>query len=221
MHMLHVAAQAMLDAAEEGPEAVAAAGAEVIARSDRHYFGQRLRREHLILVSVNTPNAHEATEEAKGFDPPGYDVSDEAVALARRAVFRRRLTDGDIGLERFDLARPEERRHAIEILQALIGADATEGDGKVWLFVHGGMNASGSSGPDAVAYIHSFRNEVAEADVDVSRVRYLSRPHVRIGGGDLPRKLDAAARRMRNHDLPLNLAIGTGLLAHLFEQLER
>ncbi len=220
VHMLAADAQAMLDVAAEGADAVANAGADRISRSDILYFGERLRREHIIPISVENPNAHEQRDEDKGLRPFGYDVSDEAVGMVRRAIYQRRLDDGDIAIERYHIGRPEERQRAIAVLRELVGTDLP-GEHRVWLWVHGGLDARGIRGRDATPYIGGFRAEVASHGVNMERVRFLSKPHVPIGGRNLAAQLDANARRFRGIELPLSLNIGSNLLHRLFTELER
>lgn len=217
--MLAADARAMIEAAPEGPEAVARAGAERISRSDRRYFGERVRREHIILVAVENPNLHEVRDENKGLEVFGRTLPEEAVDLARRSIYARRLRDGDIAIERYHLGRPEERRRAIGVLRELVGRGSA-GEHRVWVWVHGGLDARGIRGRDATPYIGGFRAEVAGAGIATDRVRYLSKPHVPIGGRGMARQLDAAARRFRQLDLPLSLNIGTPLLRRLLAELE-
>lgn len=218
--MLAADARAMIAAAPDGPEAVARAGAERISLSDRRYFGERVRREHIILVSVENPNAHEVRDENKGLEVYGRRLPPEAIDLARRAIYARRLQDGDIAIERYHLGQPEERRRAIGVLRELVGP-AAPGSHRVWVSVHGGLDARGARGTDATPYIGGFRAEVAGAGVDMARVRYVSKPHVPIGGRGMARQLDAAARRFRQLGLPLTLNIGTPLLRRLIDELDR
>ena len=222
VRMLSADAQAMIDAAARGPEAVADAGAERISISDRRYFGERLRREHIILISVENPNRHEMVEEAKGLTVAGRDLPEEAVLLARNAIYRRRLADGPLAVERYDLTRRPERARAIALLEAIIPehGEAVPGENRLWLWVHGGLDGSGVSGRDATGQIQSFRAEVAEANVDVDRVDYLSKPHVRIGGTYVSAQLDRAARRFAQLDLPLSLGVGSAFLESIFQELE-
>lgn len=216
MAMLAEQAAAMCDAAGEGPEAVAAAGAEAISLSDRHYFGERLRRENIILVTVENPTLHERVDEAKGFRPPRGTISDEAIALSVDALFRRRLADGDIGIERVDLNRMSERRHAVALLERLI-PEGAPGDSQVWLYVHGGLQSNAIE--DALNHMYGFRLQLEGGDVNLSRLQLFARPPVPIGGSDLARQLWLSSRRFRNHDLPMSLNLGSGLLERLFEDL--
>ena len=215
-------AQAMIDAAADGPEAVAAAGAERISLSDRRYFGERLRREHMILISVENPNRHEIVEEAKGLTAHGRELPAEAIAIARRAIYRRRLADGDLAVERYDLTRRDERQRAIRLLETIIPreGEAVPGEARLWLWVHGGLDARGVGGRDAAPFIERFRGEVADANVDIHRLDYLSKPHVRIGGQHVAAQLDAMARRYQGLDLPLSLNVGSRFLERLFVELE-
>ncbi|MEM9071993.1 MAG: hypothetical protein AAGE52_26035 [Myxococcota bacterium] len=218
VQMLAADARAMVDAAAEGAQAVADAGAERISLSDRRYFGERLRREHVILIAVENPNLHEQRDEAKGLGVYGQDIANEAIAMARQAIFRRRLLDGDLAIERYHLGRSEERRRAIDVLEELL-PEGSRGH-EVWLWVHGGLDARGIRGTDATAHIQQFRAEVGNAAIESERLRYLSKPHVPIGGRNLASKLDLASRRFRQLDLPLSLNIRTGLLERLIEELE-
>lgn len=214
--MLARQSQAMCDAAGEGPEAVAAAGAEAISFSDRLYFGERLRRENIILVTVENPTLHERVDEAKGFRPPRGTLSDEAIDTAVDALYRRRLADGDVGIERVDLNRMSERRHAVALLERLIPKE-DPGDSQIWLYVHGGLR--GSAIEDALSHMYGFRLQLEAGNVNLSRLRLFARPPVPIGGSDLARQLWLGSRRFRNHDLPMSLNLGSGLLTRLFEEL--
>lgn len=214
--MLAQQSRAMCDAAGEGAEAVAAAGAEAISFSDRLYFGERLRRENIILVTVENPTLHERVDEAKGFRPPRGTLSDEAIATAVDALYRRRLLDGDVGLERVDLNRMSERRHAVALLERLI-PEEDPGDSQLWLYVHGGLR--GSAIEDALSHMYGFRLQLEAGNVNLSRLRLFARPPVPIGGSDLARQLWLGSRRFRNHDLPMSLNLGSGLLVRLFEEL--
>ncbi|MFT5354698.1 MAG: hypothetical protein ACI9KE_001906 [Polyangiales bacterium] len=214
--MLAEQSRAMCDAAAEGPVAVAAAGAEAISLSDRRYFGERLRRENIILVTVENPTLHERVDEAKGFRPPRGTLSDEAVATAVNALYRRRLEDGDVGIERVDVNRMSERRHAVDLLERLIPEEAP-GESQIWLYVHGGMR--GSAIDDALSHMYGFRLQLEAGNVNLSRLRVFARPPVPIGGSDLARQLWLSSRRFRNHDLPMSLNLGSGLLSRLFEEL--
>ena len=217
--MLAADARAMVAVQDEGANAVARVGASRIVASDARYFGERLRREKIILVAVENPNRQEQRDEMKGFTLHGRDLGAEAVQIARWAILSARLAQGDIGLERYHLGRPDERRRAIAVLSELIPLQGDPG-GTVWLYVHGGMDASGVRGTDAAEFIHPFRQEMSTAGIDTRRLQLLNKPHTPIGGSDMALKLDVAARRSRIRELPLNLAIGTDLVARLIREIE-
>ncbi len=227
VHMLHLAAQQMLDAAPQGPEAVARAGAEAIADSDERYFGRRLRREKIIVVTVEHPTVHERIDEGKGFRVRGREISDEAVVMVRQALYRRRLAAGDLALQRYNLSRDEDRARAIALLEALIPErgdnQAPVDGGVVWLWVNGGQEGRGRRRRqrDATPFIGGFRQQVTAANVDMNRVRFFSEPHVPIGGLHLALKFDTAARRFSGFSLPLSLNIGSALTGRLMEENER
>lgn len=219
VHMLAADARAMVNAQDEGANAVARVGAARIVESDARYFGQRLRREHVILVAVENPNRQEMRDEMKGLALHGRELGPEAVQIARWAILSARLAQGDIGLERYHLGRPEERRRAIGVLSELVPLQGDPG-GTVWVYVHGGMDASGVRGTDAAEFIHPFRQEMNAAGIDTRRVQLMNKPHTPIGGSEMAIKLDVATRRSRIRELPLNLAIGTGLVDRLIREIE-
>jgi len=208
LRMLAADTASLFAASSEGAEATARMGAERIAASDRRYFTPRARRERIIVITVENPNRHEVVDEGKGFVPTGGAVAERAISLARNAVLRRRLADGDLALERYDLRQRAERVRAIGLLEALIpriSSRSTEATSLVWLWVNGTLDATGVRGEDATAHIAGFRREVAEADIDVSRLRFLSKPDV-----ELPRpvRLEALrheAARFESLGLPLSL----------------
>ncbi|MEM7605560.1 MAG: hypothetical protein AAF411_09390 [Myxococcota bacterium] len=214
--MLAAGAATMVVAAGEGADAVARAGAEAIAESDVRYFGRRLRREHVVLVGVQNPTLHERVDEAKGFRPPRLDLDDASVETATRAVLRERLRHGDIGIERVDIGRRSERRAMIALLESLI-PHGESGDSQVWLYVHGGMR--GNAIEDVLPRIYGFGLQLEAANIERSRLRVFPRPPVPIGGDELALRLFQASRRFRNHDLPLALNLGSGILSRLFEEL--
>lgn len=224
VHMLAADAEAMIDMASRGPEAVARAGAERISLSDRRYFGERLRREHVILVMAEHPAAFEVRDEGRGLLVWGRDIPTEAVDMARRAIYRRRLRDGDIAIERYDLSDTDDRERAINVLEELIperGEGVDPRGAHVWLWINGGLNRRLSGGRSAFLFVPEYRGEIQAANIARRRLRLLSKPDVRIGGRNLALKLDHHARRFRDHDLPLALNLSTPLLSRLIDENER
>ena len=108
------------------------------------------------------------------------------------------------------------RRHAVALLERLI-PEEDPGDSQLWLYVHGGLR--GSAIEDALSHMYGFRLQLEAGNVNLSRLRLFARPPVPIGGSDLARQLWLGSRRFRNHDLPMSLNLGSGLLVRLFEEL--
>ncbi|MEL6741924.1 MAG: hypothetical protein AAFP26_14865, partial [Planctomycetota bacterium] len=108
-------ARAMATASAQGPRAVAEAGAAWIAASDVTYFGAALRAR-VIPIFVENPNEHEARDEGKGMAVWGMSLDAKAVALARDVVYARRLEDGPLGIERYDLREQAEQERARVLL---------------------------------------------------------------------------------------------------------
>lgn len=211
-------AEAMIQASPGGPLAMAEAGAERIAASDRRYFGAELRRDRIIPIFVENPSAHEIRE-GKGMAVRGRkDIPGELVQLARNTIYARRLRDGDMAVERYDISKPRERKRAIELLEALIPLGAEPG-ANVWLWVTGPLKKPGTfSGEDATTYIGTFRVEAQKANIDLSRLRYVSKPDCRLPSG--PGRKEAfedAVDRYRKLDLPLGLNVGSGALRLLMQ----
>ncbi len=210
--------QAMVDVADQGAEAVAAAGAERIAMSDLQYFGTRVRREHMILIMTDNPSIHELRDEGRGFDVYGRDLTEEAIEMARRAVIQRRMRDGDVAIERYNISLGPERRRSIRTLTRLL--DGAPREATLWLFAHGGIDPDGGGQRDAFPFANGYRSELEEAGLR-DRVRLVSVPAVPIGGRGLHERLHEASRRYRAVRLPLHLNLGTPLTKRLLDRLQR
>ncbi|MGH1340427.1 MAG: hypothetical protein ACRBN8_02660 [Nannocystales bacterium] len=197
-----VAAQAMVLAQVQGPSAVATAGAAWISASDRNYFGIELR-ERTIPIFVENPNEHEARDEGKGMGVWGNVLPPEAVVLARNVVYARRLLDGPLGVERYDLRHESERLRAITLLETLVPSGSS--GHPVWLWVNGGSDGHGKGEP-ATPYIDAFSAALRAADVETSRVVLLSKPSAR------PKSkawLDAVAGEARALGVPASIQLNT------------
>jgi hypothetical protein len=219
MRALADQAHAMIVVAPRGMEAVAEAGAEAISALDRAYFTPDLRRSAVIPIGVENPNQHEIEDEGKGLIPFGVELPTQAVALARAAIYRRRLRDGDLAVERYDLSQPSDRRRALSLLELLIparGAGATTEGTRVWLWVNGPLDETNTHGvgEDATAYIAAFREEISRANINTGRLTLVSKPHVVIprSGPASGRALAEAADRFRGMELPLSVNLSTGAL---------
>jgi hypothetical protein len=207
----------MVRVQKHGADAVAAAGASRIARSDRRYFGGRRRRERVVLIAVENPTRTEVVREAKGAYVRGRpDIPAAIVERAHDAVYRRRLADGDLALERYDVTRTDDRRRAIRVLEAIVPRDRPSAGGVVWLWIVGSAGPFASTfaaPPDAVA---TLRRELADANVDLSRVRLLPRPALELPAGSSRRSVfedhvDACSAQ----DLPCGVRIDSRELAAL------
>ncbi len=214
--MLAADAAAMARVSAQGPDAVARAGADRIAASDVAYFGADVRRAHVIPIFVENPTRHEYEDEGKGMSIAGRDdVTAGAITRARDAVYRRRLRDGDIALERYDLSRASERARAVRVLEAIVPPGAPSG-GVVWLWVNGGLEPDGTRGHDATPYVAAFRAELASAAIDPARVRLFGKPSVTLPNGPGRRaELEAAIDRYHALDLPVSVNLDTRALRAL------
>ena len=210
------AARALAAAAPGGPEAVAQVGAELVSAGDIRYVGASLRYHKLVPILVENPVRLEMVEEGKGFVPPGKTFPDELVALVRRALLRRRLRDGDIAIERYDLSVPADRARAIAVLGEVIPAGDAPAGGKVWLWVTGRLDPSGHTGESAARYLEAFVAELARAPIEHARLRVLGKPDFVPPAG--PERAAALAREAawyRHRDLPLAVGLTTGELRAL------
>jgi hypothetical protein len=232
VHALAQETRPLLDAAAAGPEAVAMAGAEQIARSDVHYFGESLRYHRVIPILVEHPQNREAVEEGKGFTVVDRTFPPELVRMVRRTVLSRRLLDGDIALERYDLTVPAERAHAIDVLADLIPASDAAGSAapgsaklpaaadvsrpRVWLWVTGRLVPGGHTGESAARYLEGFMAELARAPIDHSRLRVLGKPSFDLPAGrGAAEALEREATWYRKRNLPLAVSVTTGPLRAL------
>jgi hypothetical protein len=215
MRSLAAAAQAMIDAAPHGPEAVARTGAEWIAASDRSYFGVELRRTKIIPIFVENPNEHEARDEGKGLGVWGRELPEQAIALTREHVYARRLSDGDLALERYDLRHTSEQARAIALLETLLPPGSSGHD--VWVWVNGGSDGHGSGDP-AVPYIADFQAQLEAAEIELSRVVLLSKPSIQPWGDDAKQVFEAEVDRHAALGIPLSAQLSTAQLERLIAQ---
>ena len=216
IRMLAEDAKALVDAMGRGAEAVAQVGAERIAQSDLRYFGRRLREENIILVSVENPTIHEVRDEHKGFRSYYRDLSDEAILIAKRAVYRRRLEDGPIALERYNCAERSDRDRAVAILQEIVPSGSRGHD--VWVWINGGLDSRLVTGESGAPHAWKIREAVERAPIEASRVRYLSKPHERFRGDDIPRAFFLQARRYQRLELAMPVVYRTRFVRRLIQE---
>jgi len=195
---------AMIGAASGGIEAVAAAGAERIAASDRRYFGAALRYHRVVPIFVENPNRKEFVDEGKGMTVAGRDIPEHLVELARDAVYLRRLRDGDLAVERYDLSVAAERARAIKVLEALLPQGEASPSTTLWLWVTGRLDPHRKAeGENATRYLASFRRQLEGAAFDRGRLRIVSKPAAEPPTG--PGRAQAFRREAqwyRHRDLP-------------------
>ena len=207
-------ARHLLRAAPDGAEAIARAGAARIAMSDREYFGERLRHDRVIVLSVENPSEHEREDENKGFSIWGRDVPAEALRLTRDAVLRARLDDGALALERYDLTIEADRRRAIEVLEAIVPAGSR--GHRVWLWVGGGLIEGTERVTDVSHLLPAFRRELAAASIAHDRVTVFNRPSFRLRGH--ADEFEPTVDRFREMGLPLSVNAGSGALHRIFRE---
>ncbi|MEM9456880.1 MAG: hypothetical protein AAGF11_22065 [Myxococcota bacterium] len=204
------AAERLRQAAPGGPEAVAREGAEIITSSDREYFGARVRHEHVIPLFVENPSEHEIVDEGKGLVVHGRSLDPAAVALTRRAIYQRRLQDGAMALERYDITQPAEVQRAIEVLEMLV----PEGSGRghhVYVWVGGPLVAGTERVRDVYDQLPQFVTALDEANIEMSRVTVFGRPAFQSRGKN-KQDLEAQVQRARAQGVLYGVNMITGAL---------
>lgn len=188
LRQLAAYAAALADAAAEGPDAVARRGAELVAESDRRYFG-KLRSKVIPVLMAGS--------------------GDEVTEHARAAILRARLRDGDAAIERYDVSDPDERGRVTELLRDALTSGASSPGSTLWLLVSGPRAADEEDAwESAAAYLDGFRDEVAAAGIDASRLRYLDWSDVSLPEGD---ERGPALRRIAQERSVSGLAFSTDL----------
>jgi hypothetical protein len=216
--------RAMMAVAAHGPDAVALVGARRIAASDRRYFGDALRFHRVVPIFVENPNTKELQSEGKGMVPPPYarrpTMDAKAIVLARDAVYRRRLRDGDLAIERYDLSVPAEQDRAIALLEALIPAAEPAEGGKLWLWVTGRLDPHRKAeGENAVKYLPAFRKRIAGAALAHDRLEIVSKPSTDIPPGPGRAKaFQGDARWYRHRALPYSVRLTATDLSRILAQ---
>lgn len=193
---------AMRAATAWGAQAVIDAGAARIAASDRRYFGPKVRREHIIPIFVENPDAKERRE-GKGSAPGDRELDEALVRRVTHTIYRRRLIDGDLAVERYDLSRPAQRARAVALLEALLPPEeAGPGQARVWLWVTGRLDPERKlRGEGPLRYLPELRREIEAADIDTSRLELFGKPTVVIPTrGPAAERRAALERAVREHE---------------------
>ena len=193
--------------------AVARIGAEISCQSDCRYFTTHGRRR-VIPITVTNPSLHEVGE-GKGFIAPEHvDLhgASEIAKLVSKELLQRRLNDGDIAIERYDISRSSERSKAIQILEDLIPIHRKSAiESRIWLWVNGPLKQDRKlQGTDATRWVPEFQHEIQAASIDHGRLRLVSKPSVDLPKGPSRKDaLDRAIIRFKQMDLPLSLNMRT------------
>ncbi len=155
-------------------------GADRISSGDRAYFTPELRRRKVIPILVENPLPYEIRE-GKGIIDPGRPISPSDYRELITRICRTRLRDGDIALERYDLSNSRDIERALELLEWII-PKGDEGASAVWLWVTGRLSDDSSlKGENALEYVPSFLEKVAQRRIESDRVRLLLKPAVSPG----------------------------------------
>ena len=183
---------------------VIATGAERIAWGDREYFGEKLRAEVFIPIFVENPDEHERGE-GKGLEWSGAGeiwrsgsaqdraMLQEVLGEARQRIYGRRLQDGPMALERYDLSSQEERARLVAILRELAPASSPPPHA-LWIWVTGRLDAGAKlKGESALRYLADFKAELSENEIALHRVEWLSKPAMHVAKKDRAR-LEALQR---------------------------
>lgn len=210
VHTLAAAGERLRTAAAQGPEAVAREGAEIIAGSDRAYFGDGIRHDHVIPLFVENPSEHEVVDEGKGLTVHGRTLDPAAIALTRREVYRRRLQDGAMAIERYDITNEADVARALAVLQELVPAGSGRGH-LVYVWVGGPL----IEGTERVADVHdrmpTFVAALDGAPIERSRVVVFARPVFQAKGKGRT-ELEAAITRARTQGVLYGVNMISGAL---------
>ncbi len=207
----------LVDAAHLGPQVIMRVGAERISLADCTYFGTEIRRKHIIPIFVENPTLKEQSE-GKGAYPPGRWTDPQIAKQATQIIYRRRLRDGDIAIERYDLSTASERKRAITLLEGLIPI-GEELPTIVWLWVTGPLDSNGKlSGQNALPWISTFRKELVRSNVDGRRIVLLSKPSTFIPSGPQRKSVfEAQVDLFSQQHLPMSINLSTHGLLQLLE----
>ncbi len=203
-----------------GVDAVAQIGAEISSQSDRAYFTPELRSK-FIPISVTNPRPKEI-EEGKGVLAPEHATSLQASEIGRvvsTSLLRRRLEDGDIAIERYDISQSKERALAIKILEDLIPAHSKTGKSSLWLWVNGPLDPTQKlRGEDATKWLAEFQIELQRARIDHARLQIFSKPSVDLpSGAHRKEALERALARSKRMDIPLSLNMRSEAFRNVFK----
>ncbi len=175
-------AKELAQASKLGATQVLQVGSELISKSDCNYFGTSVRQNHIIPIFVENPNVKEKSE-GKGTAPPHLDIPTSFIDGCTKTIYKRRLEDGDIAIERYDLSDSADCARATSLLEALV-PNREEGTTKVWVWVTGPLNAKEKlMGQDAMRWIDQFKAHLETRNINMQRVALFSKPSITLPSG--------------------------------------
>ncbi len=199
-------AEALLAKRSDGVDAVLEEGAAIISEGDLRYFGADLRRDSFIPILVANPGAAELAE-GKGAAVAGLDVAEAELDDLMVAILRRRLLDGDVAVERYDLSTERDQLRAVAMLEALIPAGEPSG-ATVWLWVNGRLDPERKlRGEGPLDYMDEFSARLDAADVAQARLRYVAKPVIDLPADGQRAALEAAISASDEFDLPVSVTL--------------
>jgi len=192
-------------ASAEGWRALVSEGAEIIAEGDRVYFGESTRRDHVIPVFVENPRDFELVER-KGWMIPGLEIEPELARSVVTEICRRRLSDGDIALERYDLSDPRATERALRVLEWAIPSDE-DGTTNVWLWVTGKLEPVKHElvGEGALRYVEAFLERALDREINLDRLKLFNKPAESVSDD----AFEARVREYHAESLYMSVAEGT------------
>ena len=217
MIQLHHYAKQLALASKEGAKHVLQVGAELICKSDCNYFGYSIRRNYIIPIFVENPNAKEETE-GKGTAPAHLNIAPNFIFKCTKAIYKRRLEDGDIAIERYDLSNAVDCARATSLVEALV-PEGEQGTTKIWIWVTGPLHAKGKlTGKDAMPWVEKFKLRLEAANVNLQRIKLFSKPSVSLPSGATRSSVfNTQLRAFRDANMPMSINLSTKAIQKLIE----
>jgi hypothetical protein len=219
IRMLANCSNRLIKASKYGHNAIAKEGADIIAESDRQYFGEKIRRDNIIPIFVENPTPHEM-KLGKGLYIYGRDdIPNDIIHAGLKEIYSKRLQHGDIAIERYDISNKIERKRAIKVLEMLIPKKSI-GVTNIWLWVTGPLKEGENFvGENATEYINTFKSEIKSSDINTDRLKYISKPDYKLSEGpNREKEFQMAVEYYKKLDLPLGLNINTRTFRKLISE---
>ena len=219
MIQLHQFAKQLALASKKGASHVLQVGAQLICESDCKYFGESIRRNNIIPIFVENPNTKEESE-GKGSSPPHLNIESSYIFKCTKGIYKRRLEDGDIAIERYDLSNDADCVRAASLMEALV-PKGEQGTTKVWIWVTGPLNAKGKlTGKNAMPWVKNFKLRLQAANVNLSRIEIFSKPSVSLPSG--PTRTAEFKKQLKiykNANMPMSINLSSKAILNLVEPL--